>query len=547
MTAAVEGVVGVGLAHGGGDPPPVVSGGLPLLGHLLELRRNPLRFMARVHEECGEIGEFNLAGNRIVLLYGAEAQEAFFRAPDEQLDQAAAYPFMKPVFGPGVVFDATPDQRKQAMRNQSLRDQHMRGHAKTIAAEVEHMIAGWGARGTRDVLDFFSELTIYTSSSALIGSEFRDELGPEYVDIFKDLERGTDAFAYVNPYLPLPAFWRRDRARKELVGRLEAIFQQREREGRKTKDLFHVLHGLRDESGARRYSDEQITGMFISMMFAGHHTTSVVASWALLDLLIHPEWMRAVRDEIDSLYADGRDVSYQALREIPLLESCLKETLRLHPPLIILMRKVMIDFHYKTWTVRAGRTLAASPAISNRMPEYFPDPDLYDPTRYGPGREEDKQGFAWIPFGAGRHRCVGSAFAMMQLKAIFSILLQRYDFELAQPAESYGNDYSKMVVAVRQPCEVRYRRRERVARAAVAEARAAEVEGSARPYCIQADLDLCQGHGVCVNEAPDVFALDEDELKVRVLVERPGELHRPAVDSAVRHCPTRAIRVVEEG
>jgi sterol 14-demethylase len=546
MTAAVDGLVAVGLGHGGGDPPPVVSGGLPLLGHLLELRRNPLRFMARVHEECGEIGEFNLAGNRIVLLYGSDAQEAFFRAPDEQLDQAAAYPFMKPVFGPGVVFDATPDQRKQAMRNQSLRDQHMRRHAETIAAEGERMIAGWGARGERDVLDFFSELTIYTSSSALIGAEFRDELGPEYVDIFKDLERGTDAFAYVNPYLPLPAFWRRDRARKKLVGKLEAIFQQREREGRKPKDLFHVLHGLRDENGVRRYSDEQITGMFISMMFAGHHTTSVVASWALLDLLLHPEWMEAVRDEIDALYADGRDVSYQALREIPLLESCLKETLRLHPPLIILMRKVMVDYDYKGWTVPAGRTLAASPAISNRMPENFPEPDRYDPTRYAAGREEDKQGFAWIPFGAGRHRCVGSAFAMMQLKAIFSILLQRYDFELAQPRESYGNDYSKMVVAVRQPCGVRFRRRERAARAPAAEARAPAAEASARPYCIRADLDLCQGHGVCVNEAPDVFALDEDELKVHVLAERPGEMHRPAVESAVRHCPTRAIRVVED-
>ena len=65
---------------------------------------------------------------------GAEAQEAFFRAPDEQLDQAAAYPFMTPIFGEGVVFDATPEQRKEALRNQSLRDKFMRGHAEMIAA-----------------------------------------------------------------------------------------------------------------------------------------------------------------------------------------------------------------------------------------------------------------------------------------------------------------------------------------------------------------------------------------------------------------------------
>ena len=82
---------------------PRLSGGLPLLGHLLEMRRDPIGLMQRCRDECGEVGELRLAGSPLVMLYGEEAQEAFFRAPDEQLDQAAAYPFMKPVFGPGVV------------------------------------------------------------------------------------------------------------------------------------------------------------------------------------------------------------------------------------------------------------------------------------------------------------------------------------------------------------------------------------------------------------------------------------------------------------
>jgi sterol 14-demethylase len=452
---------------------------------------------------------------------------------------------MKPIFGPGVVFDATPEQRKQAMRNQSLRDKFMRGHAETIAAEVERMTAGWGESGELDVLDFFSELTIYTSSSALIGKSFRDELGPEYVDLFKDLERGTDALAYVNPHLPLPAFRRRDRARRQLVAKLEAIFARRARDGGSYEDLFQLLHGLRDRQGRPRYSGEQITGMFISMMFAGHHTSSVVASWALLDLLMHPAWLADVQAELDGLYADGREVSYQALRDIPLLECCLKETLRLHPPLIILMRKVMHDFHYGQWTVPAGRTVAVATAVSNRMPEHFPDPERYDPARYAPGREEDKQAFAWIPFGGGRHRCVGAAFAMMQLKAIFSILLRRYAFELAQPPDRYGEDHSKMVVAVRQPCRVRYRRREAL-RSAAAAPSAAGSATLARPYRVRVDRDLCQGHGVCANEAPEVFALDEAELKVRLLTERPGEPRRPGVESAVRHCPTRALAIADD-
>jgi len=438
---------------------PRLSGGLPLLGHLLELRRRPTELLQRTRDECGEIGELRLAHQPLVMLYGEAAQEAFFRAPDEQLDQAAAYPFMKPVFGAGVVFDATPEQRKQALRNRSLRDQAMRGHAEGIARETERALAGWGDRGQVDLLDFFAELTIYTSSAALIGPEFREELSAELVPIFHDLERGTDAIAYVNPNLPLPSFRKRDRARRRLVALLQGIFERRERTGRKTQDLFQILRGIRNPDGSPRYTVDTITGMFISLMFAGHHTTSTTASWALLELCRHPEWMKRANDELDALYADSRDVSYQALREIPVLESVLKETLRLHPPLILLMRKVVQPFAYRDWTVAPGKMVGVSIATSNRDPALFRDPERFDPSRFEPGREEDRSTFGYIPFGAGRHRCVGAAFAMMQLKAIFSLLLRRYEFELAQPAESYRSDHSKMVVQLAQPCRVRYRRR----------------------------------------------------------------------------------------
>jgi len=449
-----------GDLHPGGAPPPVLSGGLPLLGHLLELRSRPIELFGRVRRECGDVGEMSFAGNRVVLLSGESAQDAFFRAPDEQLDQAAAYPFMTPIFGKGVVFDASPEQRRQAMKNQSLRDKMMRGHAEVIAAETGRMMATLGEAGEIDLLDFMSELTIYTSSACLIGKQFRESLGPEYYRAFYELEKGTDALAYVNPNLPIKAFRTRDRARRRLVELLTGIFEERRRTtDPEQRELFDILLALRDEYGRPRYTIDTITGMFISMMFAGHHTTSGTAAWTLIELLKHPAWLERVVHELDELHADGRDVSYQALREIPQLEACIKEALRLHPPLIILMRKVMSDFRVGGHTVPAGKLVAVSPAVSNRMPECFPDPDRYDPARYAEGRAEDRQLFAWIPFGAGRHRCVGAAFAMMQLKAIFDALLRSYAFELAQPEATYRNDHSKMVVQLQQPCRVRYRRR----------------------------------------------------------------------------------------
>ena len=148
------------MSHPGGRPPPVLSRSRPLFGHLGELRRDPIGLFQRVRDELGEIGEINFAGNRVVMMMGEEAQEAFFRGSDEQFDQAAAYPFMTPIFGKGVVFDGTPEQRKQAIRNQSLTAKFMKGHAETISNEVARMIDRLVDEGEIDPLDFFSELTM---------------------------------------------------------------------------------------------------------------------------------------------------------------------------------------------------------------------------------------------------------------------------------------------------------------------------------------------------------------------------------------------------
>ena len=120
-------------------------------GHLEELRVDPIGLMRRVREECGDIGTFRLVDRDVVLVTGAEANEVFFRAPDDVLDQGEAYPFMTPIFGKGVVFDASPERRKEMLRNQALRGEQMKGHAETISREIERMVAGWGDEGENEL------------------------------------------------------------------------------------------------------------------------------------------------------------------------------------------------------------------------------------------------------------------------------------------------------------------------------------------------------------------------------------------------------------
>ena len=443
--------------------PPRVSGGTGDHGHLDELRHDPIGLMARVRAECGDVGEFRLADRDVVLLTGAGANEMFFRAPEETLDQAEAYPFMTPIFGEGVVFDAPPERRREMLHNQALRDKFMRGHASTIADEVEAMVGTWADEGTIDLLDWFAELTIYTSSACLIGRKFRHELDRRFAALYHDLEQGTDAIAYVDPYAPIDSFRRRDEARLGLVGLVQAIMDRRAGEPPATeedRDLLDVLMSIRDDSGEPRFSTDMVTGMFISMMFAGHHTTSGTAAWTLIELLRHPAELDTVRAELDELYAHGEEVSYQALRDMPRLEAAIKEALRLHPPLILVLRVAKEEMVVEGYRIAPGKLVGASPAVSNRIAEDFPDPDAFVPARYLEPRAEDRANpWTWIPFGAGRHRCVGAAFAMMQLKAIFSVLLRSWDFELAQPPDTYRNDHSKMVVQLAQPCVARFGRR----------------------------------------------------------------------------------------
>ena len=123
---------------------------------------------------------------------------------------------------------------------------------------------------------------------------------------------------------------------------------------------------------------------------------------------------------------------------------------------------------------------------------------------------------------------------MIQLKAIFSVLLRDWTFELAQPPGTYRNDHSKMVVQLAQPCVVRYRRR------------AAPIAPGQRMMRIEVDLDLCQGHAMCELEAPAVFAVPPQRQGQCDSSRSAGEPRATAVEAAVRYCPTQALKMLDD-
>jgi sterol 14alpha-demethylase len=436
--------------------PPRVSGEKPGIGHMEEFGVNFARFLMRCNEECGELAEFNMGGQQTVLMSGPEAQEAFLKSLDTKLSRAAAYQATVPVFGKGVIFDAPPEKMKTQLKIQvdALRYQNMKHYASIISREVEDWVAGWGEEGELDFLDEFLRLTLNTATHCLLGADFRYQLTDEFRELYHALEKGLQAIAFVDPYLQQPIFEARDKARErlqELIGGI--IAERRAKEGVVYGDALETFMAGTYADGSY-LNDNEITGLVIATMFAGHHTSSGTATWTLTELARQRPYADEVLQELQQLFAEGAPITFESLREIPRLERFIEEVLRLHPPLILLMRRVIEDIDYNGTLIEAGKTVAISTYGSHRNTKYFPDPERFDPHRPKPDTL-----FAYIPFGGGPHKCAGNAFAMMQLKAIFAALLPRYEFELVDPEDSYQDDFSAMVLKPSGPCRLRYRKR----------------------------------------------------------------------------------------
>jgi len=436
-------------------PVPFVSGARPDGGHYAEFSTTPLEFFHRAYAECGEISEFDLAGLHTVLMVGPEAHEAFFRAPEEQLNASAAYQMMVPVFGEGVQYGAPHDIERQQLRfqYQGLRYEKMSAYSGTVAREVQDFIKDWGDSGEFDFYEAFTDLTLKTSTHCLLGSDFRYRLTGEFAHLYHDLATGIDASSLREPDQQREASRKRDAARLRLQELITEAVRDRRARGVTSDDMLQIYMDATYEDGSR-LSDHEITGMVIWFMFAGHHTSSNTSSWTLLEICRHPDYIPELKAEVDHVFRAGKENSMTSQRDLPLLEGFIRETLRLHPPLNVITRRVLYDFEYKGYRVEAGKNIMVCPHVAHRLPEYFPNPELFDPRRPVP-----ENPFAAIPFGGGRHKCIGNAFALLQVRTIFTWLYHLYDFELTEPPEFYQEIMPTLILQPSGPCRVRYRRR----------------------------------------------------------------------------------------
>ncbi len=440
--------------------PPLVGGGLPWLGHALELKKAPVELLQRGRDSHGDLFRIKLPGSpNTVVMTGPKAQQQFFRLRDSQMSMREVYKLMTPIFGRGIAYDAEPEIMKEqlAFFHDALRETRLRTYAQGFVEEAEDFFGKWGDEGTVELYETGNELTIYTSSRSLLGKSFRDHLSDEFARLYYDMEGGLQLLAFFAPNLPTPAFRRRDQARKRLGELIAGIVAERRRKGMEEEDFLQTLMEARYKDG-RSLTEDEMTGLLLAIMFAGHHTSGITFAWTGILLNQNPQWIGRLRAEQDRILGDRTDLGLDDLRAMTELDWVIKEALRLYPPIIMVMRRMLEGFEFGGYHIPAESMVMASPAVAHRIPEVFRNPNRFEPDRFGPEREEDrKQPMSWISFGGGRHRCMGIVFAQLQLRAIWSHLLRNFDFELVEPR--YEPDYQRMLVGPRSPSRVRYRRR----------------------------------------------------------------------------------------
>lgn len=417
-----------------GNVPPHIPSSIPFLGHAISFGQSPIEFLTLAYQKYGPVFSFTMVGKTFTYLIGSDSAALFFNSKNETLNAEEVYSKLTtPVFGKGVAYDIPNpiflEQKK--MFKTGLNIARFRQHIPMIEEETVAYVKRWGDSGQTDIFKALSELIILTASRCLHGKEIRSVLDEKVAQLYWDLDGGFTPEAWLLPsWLPLPSFRKRDAAHVKVKQIFYEAIRKR-KAGEPADDMLQTLIDSRYKSG-RHLTEEEIAGMLIGLLLAGQHTSSTTSSWMAFFLAKNKDVQESLVEELCRIYGkEMGPMDYDGQKDCSLLENCMKETLRLRPPIMTMMRMAMEEVSVNGYTIPAGHQVCVSPTTNQRLPDTWENPADFDPDRFldtkGATSEEK---FSYIPFGAGRHRCIGESFAYVQIKVIMAIILRTYELDL---------------------------------------------------------------------------------------------------------------------
>ena len=331
-------------------------------------------------------------------------------------------------------------QRQRKMTQPSFQGQQVASFVPTMAENAAAMLRRWEINAAQktvfDVVPDFMRLTLNIAAQVL----FTTNLEADAESIRRTLDIGRDySVERAWSIFPPPLSWPTKRNREyrgalaNIHGIMDRIIAERRKETTRISDLLTMLMEARDEDGAPM-SDKQLRDEVITLLTAGHETTTLALAWTCFLIATRPDVVERMKAE--TAFLNGRTPAYDDLMKLRYSRMVVEESMRLYPPVWTLARTAVNEDEIGGYRISAGSEILIFPYITQRHPKWWQDPDVFRPERFAPENSAARPRYAYLPFGAGPRTCVGLNFAMTELLVVLTMLLQRFRLRLAiDPAQ----------------------------------------------------------------------------------------------------------------
>ncbi len=404
--------------------------GWPLIGKTLDMVRDPHGTFGQHHRRYGSVSRISITGNKcVLLLHPDHAQQVMLDRAKNFSSKKGWESVMGDFFQGGLAMRDFEEHRlHRGIMQTAFKPEAMREHLVRIEAIVRAAVARWARQG--EVL-FYDEVKRLLLSIAFdVFCYVEDDDGKTIRDVnraFADMIEGS--LGIVRLKVPGLLYNRGIRGRAFLKRFFIDLIDKKRRSD--DRDVF--AHFCREKTDdGRYYADDDIADHMIFLMLAAHDTTTSAATMAGYYLCHDRSRQDTIARDISQL---ARPLSYEAFfHDMKGLVGVFYETLRLHPPVMVFLRRTIRECEFDGVRVPADTMVCVPCVYIQRNPEFWHDPDTFDPTRFDENvNEHRKHNFMWIPFGGGAHKCIGMHFARLLFMQIFAEVLTDYRIEFAKP------------------------------------------------------------------------------------------------------------------
>ncbi len=415
-----------------GRLPPSPPGRL-LTGHLHRLRHGRLDFYTHCVRTLGDVVALRFAWRRVWLLSHPNLVEAVLITHARDFGKHFALRLNPLVFGNGLLSSEGDFWlRQRRLMWPAFARAHLVGLAPQMTAAAERLLERWAPGRTVDIEAEMMRLTMDIAARTLFGADATAN-AEAIAAAVGDLQE-TFLALFLRPiplplWLPMPLHRRIRRAVRCLDEIIYRFIARRRAESAPARDLLSLLLHARDEDDGSGMTDRQLRDEAMTLFLAGHETTALALSWAWYLLATHPEAEARLVDEWRQVLG-GRMPTAEDVPQLRFTEMVVHETLRLYPPAAVFGREARQECELGGYWVPRGTTVIMSPWVLHRDGRWWEDPEEFRPQRWAEGHPARTPRYAYVPFGGGARRCIGSGFALMEAVLILATLGQRYRFTL---------------------------------------------------------------------------------------------------------------------